>query len=167
MKKKLTYLLSILFVCSLVLLTNCDKDDDDPAVELTEQQKAAKALADGSPWQVTTVVSKPEETTDESPLLSLELSFDVSGTEAEKNIAPSSFEASSEGDFFTSENDATWAWSGSNTSAITLTGASEAELTNIQYSPDSENPTSVTLTFELTSLGGRVKGLGEYTVILE
>jgi hypothetical protein len=163
--KILSYLLSLLFVCSLVLITSCGKDDGDDKVELTDQQKAAKALSDGSPWQVTTVVSKPEEDIDETPLMSLELSFGITGSDI--TIAPGSFSSDSDDDFFTSESNATWAWSGTGTSAIDLTGSSVSELTGITFSPNVENPTSITVTFVLTNLGGRAKGLGEYTVILE
>lgn len=166
MNKKISYLLSLVLLCSLVLLTNCGKDDDDgdPA-QMTDQQKAAKALADGSPWQVTTVVSMPEETTDEESVKSIELSFDVSGTDA--TTAPSGFEASSSGDFFNSDSDATWSWEGAGTSAINLTGSSVDQLTGIQFSPNSEAPTSITLTFELTEVNARASGIGSYTVILE
>ena len=166
MNKKISYLLSLILVCTLVVLTNCGKDDDDGnPTEMTEQQKAAKALADGSPWQVTTVVSMPEGTTDEGAVKSIELSFDTSGSDA--TIAPAGFEASSSGNFFTSESGATWSWEGTGVSAINLTGSSVDALTNIQYSPNSEAPTSITLTFELTEVDARTKGIGSYTVILE
>jgi hypothetical protein len=163
--KILSYILSLLCVCSLVVMISCDKDDDADPVQMTAQQKTAKALADGSPWTVTTVVSKPDEDIDETPLLSMELEFETSGTET--TIAPAGFDVSMDGDFITSDPGATWAWTGAETSKITLTGASISELKDISFSPNAESPTSVTLTFNLTELGGRSKGLGEYTVILE
>jgi hypothetical protein len=163
--KILSYIFSLLCTCSLVFIISCDKDDDGDKVEMTAQQKAAKGLADGSPWTVTTVVSKPDEDIDETPLLSMEVEFETTGTET--TTAPAGFSISMDGDYITSEPNATWAWSGTETSKITLTGASISELKDISFAPNAESPTSVTLTFELTELGGRRNGLGEYTVILE
>jgi hypothetical protein len=159
------YILSAIVLGGALIFSGCDKDDDADKVEMTSQQKASKALSDGSPWTVKSVVSKPDEDIDETPLMSLELSFETTGTET--TIAPGKFELSIEDDLITNDANATWAWSGAETSKITLTGSSISELKNIEFSPDAENPTSIKVTFELTTINGRAKGLGEYTIELE
>lgn len=159
--KKIHYILSLLFL-SFVLLNCGGSDGDDPA-EITDQQKAAKALKDGSPWEIASVDSKPDGA-DAEALDGLEISFGISGSGAE--IVPTSF--SSEGvDALESDPGATWSWDGASTSTIKLTNAFTSRLTNIQVLPNVDAPTSVKITFELSSIGGRAKGVGEYTITLE
>jgi hypothetical protein len=166
MKKKITYLISILLVGGLVTFTGCSKDDSNEPAQASAQQKAAKALADKSPWEVNSIVSMPDATTNVDAVKSVKFSFGITGSDA--TIAPSSFTASSDGNFFSTQNGAKWAWNGTGTSTMDLTGSTINKLTKIQFSPNAEAPTSVTVTFALsTVVGGRVTGIGEYTVELK
>ena len=135
---------------------------DDPT-EMTDQQKAAKALKDGSPWTLASVDSKPDDA-DAEALDGFKLSFGITGSGTD--TAPSTFSSTGvEG--LESEPGATWSWSGSGITTITLANGFAAELTDVQFTPGVENATSVQVSFQLTSIGGRGKGLGEYTVTLE
>ena len=158
------YCLSLFTICGLLVLTGCGKDDAEETKEQTDQQKAAQALKDGSPWQVTTVHSKPEGS-DEEGVLSLKVSFGISGSGLD--IAPGSFDSEGAVDRLSSESNAKWAWSGTGLTSITITDGFTSELTNIQLLPNAENPTAVKLTFALSGESGRTTGNGEYTVTLE
>ncbi len=165
--KKINYTLSLLALLSCVfILSNC-KDDEDGGIKLTEQQQATKPLGSGSPWKVTTVTSKPNVDVDEDALKQLEFTFGVEGTDAA--IAPGSFSTSGADDFFATETGATWSWSGSGVSEIEVTESTTTEITDIEFSPNAENPTSITVTFNRPApSGGRSKALvGDYSVILE
>lgn len=166
--KKLLSLIVIALLGNLLLFTSC-KDDGgegpDEEEELTAQQIAAKSLSDGSPWKVSSVDSKPNEEIDDQQLMSLTLDFGVSGSGTD--LAPSDFSATGAGDFLNSDASATWSWSGNGTSTIELTNASTNQLTNVTFTPDAENPTSITLTFNVPA-GARVSEVdGSYTVTLE
>jgi hypothetical protein len=162
--KKINYTFSLLLLCGCMAWFTACKDDD---VELNEQQKATKALSEGSPWQVTSVLVKPNEEVDETPLKSLQLTFGVTGAGA--SILPGSFVATGADNFLSAEPNATWTWPSSfTTSRITLSNALTSRITDIEFSPSIENPTSITLSFERPIPNGRTKALvGGYTVVLE
>ena len=162
--KKITYSLSLLALCSVLILTACGGDDDEGTKELTEQQKAAKALKAGSPWIISSVDSKPDGTDDEA-LAGLQMSFGTTGSDL--TLAPGSFSSSGPSSELSSEAGATWAWSGTGLTTIALDGGFTGELTDIKLNGGIENPTSVTVTFILADDGGRVGGFGGYTITLE
>lgn len=161
--KKLIYSLSLLAM-AIFVLPGCGGDDGEEVKQMTDQQKAAKALKDGSPWAVTTVNDLPEGS-DEEALMGMQISFGTTGSDL--TLAPGSFTSGGVSDRLTSDAGATWAWSGTSTSVIALTNGFTAELTDIKYTPGIENATSVTLTFSLPEAGGRASGMGGYTVTLE
>lgn len=144
-------------------LAGCQDDD----VALNEQQKATKALSEGSPWHVTEVLMKPNEEVDETPLKSLQLTFGVTGSGA--SILPGSFAATGADNFLSTQPNATWTWPSSlTTSRITLTNALAGKITDLEFHPSIENPTSITLSFERPIPTGRTKALvGGYTIVLE
>ncbi|MGK7397606.1 MAG: hypothetical protein ACNS62_23715 [Candidatus Cyclobacteriaceae bacterium M3_2C_046] len=164
--KQLNYPLAIVLFLSLLFYASCGGDDNGE--QLTDQQKATKVLSDGSPWQVTTIVNKPDGVTEETAnqLLDLTVTFNANGTGQE--IAPGSFRALSADAFLSSEPDATWSWpSATGINTIALENASTTQLTNVSI-PDLESPTSISFTFTVSSNAGRTSGLdGEYTVTLE
>lgn len=160
--KNIMYRISILTLCSVIIFS-CGSDGGDDPSEMTDQQKAAKALKDGSPWAISSVDSKPDEA-DAEALNGLQLSFGITGSGTD--IAPGSFTSSGvEG--LESDPGASWSWDGSGISTINLNGGFVAELSGVQFTPGVESATSIKVTFQLTSIGGRAKGLGEYTITLE
>jgi hypothetical protein len=162
--KKINYTFSLLMLCGcMVWLTSCGDDD----VKLNEQQQATKALSEGSPWHVTEVLMKPNEEVDETPLKSLQLTFGVTGSGA--SIRPGSFTATGADNFLSAGPNATWTWPSSfTTSRITLTEAMTGKITDVEFTPSIENPTSIKLTFERPIPTGRTKALvGGYTIVLE
>jgi len=152
----------MLLILSFALLNCGGSDGSDPA-EMTDQQKTAKALKDGSPWTIVSVDSKPDGA-DAEALEGLEFSFGISGSGAE--ITPTTFESDGV-ESLASDPGATWNWDGASTATIKLTNAFTSRLTNIQVLPNVDAPTSVKVTFELSSIGGRTKSIGEYTITLE
>ena len=160
-KKIITSLLPGLVFYGMLLLQGCG-GSDNPA--LTEQQKAARAMEEGSPWGGTGNVEVVDVPTgvDPSGLSSLTLVFTTSG---EPEWEPAGFEATGADDFLSTSN-STWKWGGTGTEIITLTNASSSELTGVYI-----NGQELTITFEINSGGGtgtRVAGLdGTYTVRLQ
>jgi hypothetical protein len=128
---------------------------------LSEQQKAARILAQGSPWIVGSadgVLSVPTGI-DPGDLAGLVLTFETSG---DPDWVPASFSATGAEDYLSSEN-ADWGWgTTSGTEIITLTNTSTAEFTGVVVQED-----QLRITFELSSSGGRVAGIdGSYTLEL-
>ena len=161
--KKILLSISLLALCGLFMMSCGGGGGSDDPTEMTEQQIAAKALKDGSPWAVASVDSKPDGS-DAEALAGLKLTFNITGSGTD--TAPGSFSSTGvEG--LESDPGATWSWSGGGTSTITLNNGFAAELTDVEFTPGIESPTSVQVTFNVTSIGGRGKGLGEYTVTLE
>jgi hypothetical protein len=163
--KKTKYILSLLIVtCSVICVTSCKDDDNEP--KLTDQQKATKTLSEGSPWQVTSVILKPNDDIETDLLKSLKFTFGATGSGS--SLEPGSFAASGANDFFSAESNATWNWSGNDATTISLTDALAAEITDIEYNPSIDGATSITLSFTRPTPGGRTNGLvGKYTVVLE
>lgn len=157
---------SFLIIIATIFLFHCDGDDPKPEPTLTQQQIAAKALKNRSPWQVKEVVSIPDDQIDVIELENLKISFGITGSEAE--IAPGSFSATGADTFLSSSSGSSWSWSGSGTSTISLTNASTSQLTGLQFSPDSENANEITFTFTVNATTGRIKNIsGQYTVTLD
>ncbi|RAV98200.1 hypothetical protein [Pseudochryseolinea flava] len=158
---------NIYAILSLVVLgfvfVNCGGSDSDDPATITDQQKAAKALKDGSPWAVVSVDAKPDGA-DAEALDGLEFSFGTTGSGVD--IAPASFESDGV-EALASDPGATWNWDGAGIGTIKLNHAFTTRLTNVQVLPNLDAPTSVKVTFELASIGGRTEGVGEYTVTLE
>lgn len=161
--KKLRILLASIAIGGLFFFANCGGGDDP--VELTDQQKAAKALNEGSPWTVQSIDNAPDNV-NASALENLTLTFGITGTEAE--IAPDAFAASGAEDFISTQGSASWSWSGGGTSTMAISGASISQFTSVSFDPDVENPSSVTLSFTVSAPGGRIQGIaGDYTITIE
>ena len=144
--------------CSM-LFAACSSDDSGKT-KMTDQQLATRALAEGSPWSVLTVVSKPDGT-DEELLDDFQLTFGSASGQ------PSSFSSTSEDLHLASDPGATWEWADAGVSTIILKNAFTNELVNATYTPSVEKPSTITVTFVLSGEGGRKKGLGEYVVTLQ
>jgi hypothetical protein len=131
---------------------------------LSEQQKAAKTLAEGSPWGGSGKVEVVDVPTgvDPSGLAELALVFGASG---DPEWEPTSFDASGADEFLSSSN-STWKWGGLGTAIITLENASSTELTGVDIIEQ-----IITVSFEINTGGGanaRMVGLdGTYTVKLQ
>ncbi|MFW5760018.1 MAG: hypothetical protein ACOCXH_03440, partial [Cyclobacteriaceae bacterium] len=136
--KEIKYILSIIIISGIVLYSGCGGNGGE--TPLTEQQTAAQALADGSPWTITDVSSAPVD--DVSELESLELSFLTSGSG--NDLAPDTFIAGGAPNFITATS-ASWSWAGSGISTISLSGASIEQFTNVSMSPNINDPTQLTL----------------------
>ncbi len=156
----LIYVLLIVAIIAMTLFTGCG-GPVTPA--LSEQQKATKTLAEGSPWGGLNKVEVVDVPTgvDPSGLSVLELVFGSSGdTEWE----PISFDATGADEFLSTSN-STWRWGSLGTSIIALENASSTELTGVDITEQ-----VITITFEI-NIGGngfRTVGLdGSYTVKLE
>jgi hypothetical protein len=160
--KNIMYRISVLTLCTIIIFS-CGSDEGDDPSEMTDQQKAAKVLKDGSPWAIASVDSKPDGA-DAEALNGLQLSFGITGSGVD--IAPGSF-ASSGVEGIESDHGASWSWDGTGISTISLSGGFVSELSGVQLTPGVDNATSIQVTFQLTSIGGRGKGLGEYTITLE
>ena len=163
--KTIKYALAALLMSSLLLYANCGGDNGNGEEELTDQQKAAQSLNNGSPWGVSEITQSPDNV-DVTALNSLKLTFNITGTDSD--IAPGDFSATGADDFISTSSSSSWRWSGG-TSTIALTDVAPInQLTGIQFTPGIENPTSVTLSFDIPAPGGRTKGLtGQYTVVLQ
>ena len=133
---------------------------------LTDQQVAAKALAEGSPWGVSAVISKPDPAVDVTELENLTLTFGVTGTGSD--LAPGDFTANGAPNFFTATS-ASWSWAGSGLSTINIVGTTSiSQLSNVSFSPSVENISKLTLTFTVQHSGGRIQSgiVGDYTIEL-
>ena len=169
MKKAFKYFLSVLILSGVVLYSGCGGNngggEEDPQ---TEQQKAAESLSDGSPWTVSAIDSKPSADVDATELLSLSMTFNITGTGSE--IVPSAFSASGAANFVSTQGTSSWDWASStetNTSTITITDASISQFTNVSFSPNVDDPTAVTMSFTVANTGGRMQGIvGDYTITL-
>lgn len=161
--KKLRIIISSFFVFSLLFFANCG--DDGNEITLTQQQIATQSLVDGSSWSVSNVVSKPDPGINTTELESLSITFAASGTGA--NITPSGISTAGAPTFLNTQSGATWSWSGTGTSTIDLVNASVSQFTSITFTPNAENPTSLSLSFNVSESGGRTQGLvGSYTIEL-
>jgi hypothetical protein len=145
----------------LALITQLSSCGSNVDPLLSEQQKAARILEQGSPWTVGSaegVLSVPTGI-DPADLTGLVLSFDSSG---DPDWIPASFSASGAEDYLSSDN-GRWAWgTTTGTEIITLTNASAAEFTGVVIQEQ-----QLRVTFELSSSGGRVSGIdGSYTLEL-
>ena len=158
-----------ILLVQLILLSffiSCGDDEVTQEPEMTLQQKAAKALKDGSPWKVAEVVSKPTDNIDTAPLQNLQISFGINGTSTE--IVPGNISASGADQFLSIGSGATWSWSGTGISTIEITDSSTDQFTNIQLSPSAEQATQITLSFQVASNNGRSKDLtGNYTIKMQ
>ncbi len=163
--KYIRTILSLTILGLVIFFAGCGKKDDPKPAELNDQQKATKALKDGSPWDVTAVTGTEVTLADVSPM---KISFGATGSGVD--ITPTTFSTSS-GDvqiLWTTGAGATWSWSGTAISTIALTNASTNQLTNVQFLPNVDAPTSVKLTFIATNPEARVGEIGgTYTVTLE
>ena len=162
--KKIIYCAVLFAISSALVLSGCDSGGGETPVEMTAQQKATKALKAGSPWVVESVDGMPDGS-DVEAIEDLQLTFGASGSEL--TIAPSSFASTAGKEELISDGDATWKWDGDGISKIILTDGFTGELKDIEFSPSAEAPTSVTLTFILSDDGGRVSGLGGYTITFQ
>lgn len=161
--KEIKYFLSVIILSGIVLYSGCGGGED--GTPLTDQQKAAQSLAEGSPWSVSNVSSKPSADVDVTELENLSLSFGITGTESE--IAPGIFSASGAPNFITTTS-ASWSWAGSGIGTISISGSSVSQFTNVSLSPNIDNPTSLTLSFTVQNAGGRTQGIvGDYTIQLD
>jgi hypothetical protein len=150
--KKLYYFLSLIIIAGMVGLTNCGDDNGDEP--LTPQQEQAQLLA--GTWNQQNTTQLPPGV-DPTILDQLTLTFNIDG-----NSNPSSFSSTGAPDFFTSSGASTWAFSGSSTTSLILTGVTPVAALTI----NSLSASSLSVSFSFTS-GGRVTGLdGNYTVEL-
>ena len=162
--KIIKYVFAAIIISSF-LLYNCGGNNGN-GVELTQQQEAAQALNNGSPWSVVEITQSPDNV-DVTALNSLQLVFNITGTD--EDIAPSSFSASGADDFISTSTNSSWSWSGSGISTIALNDVAPInQFSGVQFSPGTENTTSITLSFDIPAPGGRTLGLtGQYTIVLE
>ncbi len=58
--KKILLSISLLALCGLIMMSCGGGGGSDDPTEMTDQQIAAKALKDGSPWALASVDSKPD-----------------------------------------------------------------------------------------------------------
>lgn len=152
----------MIIISGVVLYSGCGGNGGE--TPLTEQQTAAQALADGSPWTVTEVSAKPQGVDDVSELENLQLSFLTSGSGSD--LVPDTFIAEGAPNYITATS-ASWSWAGSGISTISLSGASIEQFTNVSMSPNINDPTQLTLSFEVQSNEGRTLGIvGNYTIVL-
>ncbi len=162
--KKIIFLsafLLIFFLTGPVLLSGCG---GSATPSLTEQQKATKALTQGSPWGGTGRVEVIDVPTGVDPSGLSALAIVFSSTD-DPTWEPTTIETFGANEFLSTSN-STWAWSGTGETVITLTNASSSELTGVNI-----NGQVLTITFEVNSGGGtgaRTAGLdGTYTVKLQ
>jgi hypothetical protein len=147
-----------LSITALLSIWSCGKNVEP---SLTEQQKAAKVLDEGSAWGGSGKVEVIELPAGVNPagLAELRLVFDTTG---DPDWLASSFSASGADDFLATSG-ASWDWADKDperTDVIKLEEATSSELTNMSISE-----TEIQFTFQVTSPGGRVEGLdGLYTL---
>lgn len=153
----------ILSFTAILILSGCKKNEEEPM--LTDQQKATRSLSSKSSWHVTSVISKPDNNIPDDDLMGLQLSFKATGTDV--NITPGSFSATGALDYLSTQTNATWSWSGSGVSTVSLTNASTNQLTNVILNPSTENATSLQITFNVNIPNGRIKNIGSYKLLLE
>jgi hypothetical protein len=154
------YILPIVVFLTLTFFAGCG-GSVTPA--LTEQQKAAKTLAEGSPWGGLNKVEVLDVPTgvDPSGLSELEVVFGSSG---DSEWEPTSFVANGADEFLATSN-SSWQWGSLGTAIIALENASSSELTGVYITEQ-----VITITFEINSGGSssRIEGLdGTYTVSLQ
>lgn len=162
--KYIRTILSLTILGLVIFFAGCGGKDDPKPAELNDQQKATKALKDGSPWDVTAVTGTEVTLEDVSPMT---ISFGASGSGVD--ITPTTFSTTSgDVEILWTTGSATWNWSGTGFSEIKLTNASTGQLTNVQFLPSVDAPTSVKLTFIATNPEARIGEIGgTYTVTLE
>ena len=159
--KKIIYCALLFAISSALVLSGCGSEGGETPPEMTAQQKTTAALKAGSPWIVESVDGMPEGS-DAEAIMDLQLTFGASGSDL--TIAPSNFASTGGKDLLVSDGNATWKWDGDGVSKIILTNGFTGELRDIEFSPSAEAPTTITLTFTLSDDGGRVSGLGGYTL---
>ena len=158
MKKAKNYLIAMLLPA--FIFAGCGGGSEEP--ELTDQQKATKALT-GS-WggaRKVTIDSPPKnlEESDYQSLNSLKLTFN-----SEKN-EPTSFVANGGGQIFPNVVGGSWEWSSSD--VIAITGGEISQLTGFKFLPGRDNATAIQFTFHYDQAAGKVLDLsGDYTVTL-
>jgi hypothetical protein len=156
--KEIKYILSLLIIAGTIFYSSCGGGGDDNP--LSEQQKAARALQNGSPWTVDEITNDPRGTVD-GELANLSLVFGTG-----EDFAPGTFTAAGAPNYISSVGTSTWNWAGSGTGTITLTDASIDQFTGVTYSPGVDNATQITVTFNISDSKGKVSGLiGNYTVV--
>lgn len=154
------YILLSVIVLTPVFFARCG---GSVAPALSEQQKASKTLAEGSPWGGLNKVEVVDVPTgvDPSGLSALEVVFGSSG---DPEWGPTSFDATGADEFLSTSN-SSWRWGSLGTAIISLENASSTELTGVYITEQ-----VITITFEINSGGNnsRTKGLdGTYTVSLQ
>ncbi len=146
--RKLKYLFALIGIGIILFSSGCKKDE--PA--LTEQQEAARLL-EGT-WSNAQVISAPV-TGATGTLTNLVITFNVND-----DLTPSTFNAIGAPEYFSSST--TWQWENVTTStAVLVNGSSPVTY----FSIDQLSATNLVITFQLNGpVGGRVDGIGEYTV---
>jgi len=162
--KDIKLIITVFALFSLIFFANCGNNDSE--VTLTAQQVATQSLVNGSPWTVSNVTNTPDPNIDIMELESMSITFAASGSGAD--IAPSSISVSGAPTFISAQANASWSWSGSGTSSIMLSNVNNVtEFTSVTFAPSAENPTSLSLSFNISESGGRTQGLvGNYTIEL-
>jgi len=157
--KEIKYILSLLIIAGTVFYSSCGGGGEDNP--LSDQQKAARSLQNGSPWTVDEITQDPRSAPD-GELANLSLVFGTG-----EDFTPGSFTATGAANYVSTAGTSTWSWSGSGTGTIALSDVSIDQFTNVTYSPDIDNPTQITVTFNISdNSGGKVSGLvGGYTVV--
>ena len=166
--KYIRTILSLVILGLVICFAGCGGKDDPKPAELNDQQKATKALKDGSPWDVTKVVTDSDVTLED--IKPMTISFGATGSGAD--ITPSSFSTTSGGVdiLWVTESPASWKWSGTDYAEISLTNASTGQLTNVTFIPSVDAPTSIELRFQATNPNpdARIGEIGgTYTITLE
>lgn len=148
--KSIKLLLGLLGIGIIMIHSGC-KNYEEP---LTDQQVAAKQLS--GIWSNAQIVSSPVPGATAS-LSDLVLSFTVTN-----NSEPSTFSATGASRYFSTGNN--WMWvDKTTTNAIVLNGSTPVSEIFI----DEITTTNLTISFMLSGpVGGRVSGIGEYTVRL-
>lgn len=141
-------IVSLAGLCTLLLCSNCKKDD----VTLTDQQEAAKLL--NGKWGNTQVISAPVSGAI-GTLENLILIFEISD-----DLQPSTLTASGAPEYFPSTT--TWSWTDAKAAAEILLDGS---LPVTSLTLDQLTASTLTISFSLNGpIGGRVNGIGEYTL---
>ncbi|REE01236.1 hypothetical protein [Marinoscillum furvescens] len=157
--KKITQLLTALVFCSLIVFVSCKKDSggEDP-----DPQADFGAALVGS-WTLQSATHSSDGDRTEWSGLTLNWTFDTetkTGTYTPSGVPDNAGAADVFGENGTS---VTWSFAGEGTSSIERGGG----LSNVTIVTDSEeNPTSATLTFDVTGSGSRVAGFdGSWTFV--
>lgn len=162
--KYVRYFIALIFVGAVVLYSGCGgKGGETP--DLTEKQKAAKALSTSWGGSEAKIQITPPNNLDRvhyEQLYNLKLTFTVDN----KNN-PNQFTATGGGTIFPNVSNTAWDITGNGPYTVSITGGQINVLNNLSFSPNRDNPTSITFKFNYTQPAGRTADIsGEYTMTM-